>query len=265
VQVRTDDEVYRVDAVWLGPPKATFPWRARYVAWGVGILVFLLTFTVQRWIGFGFGFFTIAWALVITVVLTRVLCSRISHERPLGAVLSMWAHELTSPREKPGGDGGAVSATRVRVHAQRPRPKQKGGRPERRAVEAPPRRKTAVTARRSRTARSLPPATPHAQPLPPVPPGWEQQTARQPEYQYRAPFPGAPNQPSQPGLPNQQQDPWSRPQQRRRGRAQDTPDWTGRGGTPEDGPFPDQRRRGGTQSEWGRTPGTRSRRSARRR
>ena len=33
--VRTDDEVYRVDAVWLGPPRATFPWRARYVSYGV--------------------------------------------------------------------------------------------------------------------------------------------------------------------------------------------------------------------------------------
>ena len=29
--VRTDDEVYRIDSVWLGPPRATFPWRARYV------------------------------------------------------------------------------------------------------------------------------------------------------------------------------------------------------------------------------------------
>jgi hypothetical protein len=124
VQVRTDDEVYRVDAVWLGPPKATFPWRARYVAWGVGILVFLVVLTVQRAIGFGFGFFTVAWGLVITVVLTRFICSRISHERPLGAVLAMWGRELTSPRETSGGRGGAASATRIRVHPTRPRPRR---------------------------------------------------------------------------------------------------------------------------------------------
>ena len=36
VLVRTDDEVYRVDSVWLGPPRATFPWRARYVSYGLG-------------------------------------------------------------------------------------------------------------------------------------------------------------------------------------------------------------------------------------
>jgi len=41
LRIRTDDEVYRVDAVWLGPPKATFPFRARYVAWGVDFLVLL--------------------------------------------------------------------------------------------------------------------------------------------------------------------------------------------------------------------------------
>jgi hypothetical protein len=126
VQVRTDDEVYRVDAVWLGPPKATFPWRARYVAWGVGILMFFLVFSIQRAIGFGFGFFTIAWGLVITVVLTRFICSRISHERPLTAVLTMWGRELTAPREASGGAGGAVSATRIRVRASRPRPRRAG-------------------------------------------------------------------------------------------------------------------------------------------
>ena len=126
MQVRTDDEVYRVDAVWLGPPKATFPWRARYVAWGVGILVFFIVFGTQRAIGFGFGFFTIAWGLVTTVVLTRFICSRISHERPLTAVLAMWGRELTAPREDSGGTGGAVSATRVRVHASRPRPRRSG-------------------------------------------------------------------------------------------------------------------------------------------
>src|SRR5699024_11447036 len=67
LQVRTDDEVYRVDAVWLGPPKATFPWRARYVAWGVGIPVFLVVLTIERQFGLGFGFFTTAWAFVATI------------------------------------------------------------------------------------------------------------------------------------------------------------------------------------------------------
>ena len=121
MRIRTDDEVYRVDAVWLGPPKATFPWRARYVAWGVGIVTFLLVLLVERRIGFGFSFFSTAWAVVITIVATRLICKRISHERPLGAVVVMWLRELTAPRNVTESRGGAASATTVRVRGQRPR------------------------------------------------------------------------------------------------------------------------------------------------
>lgn len=134
MRIRTDDEIYRVDAVWLGPPKATFPWRARYVAWGIGIAVFLLVLAVERRMNIGFSFFSTAWALVITVALTRLIGSRISHERPLGAVMIMWLRELTAPRETTTGRGGAASAARVRVRSQRPRPKsQRAERPRQRS------------------------------------------------------------------------------------------------------------------------------------
>lgn len=134
MRIRTDDEIYRVDAVWLGPPKATFPWRARYVAWGIGIAVFLLVLAVERRMNIGFSFFSTAWAVVITVALTRLIGSRISHERPLGAVMVMWLRELTAPRETATGRGGAASAARVRVRSQRPRPKsQRAERPRQRS------------------------------------------------------------------------------------------------------------------------------------
>jgi hypothetical protein len=120
VRIRTDDEVYRVDAVWLGPPRATMPWRARYVAWGVGVFVFLMVLTVERRLGIDL-FWSIAWGVVITILLTRMITSKISHERPLSAVAAMWLRELTAPREATAGEGGAVSATRVRVNATRPR------------------------------------------------------------------------------------------------------------------------------------------------
>ncbi|MGH3436795.1 MAG: hypothetical protein ACRDRN_10045 [Sciscionella sp.] len=123
MRVRTDDEVYRVDAVWLGPPKATFPWRARYVAWGVGIVTFFVVLGVERQLGIGFGFFTVAWGLIITIVLTRLICGRITHERPLGTVLTMWVRELTTPREKTASRGGAASASRITVKQHRPRPR----------------------------------------------------------------------------------------------------------------------------------------------
>lgn len=133
MRIRTDDEVYRVDAVWLGPPKATFPWRARYVAWGVGIVLFLFVLLIERRLGFGFGFFSTAWAVVIAVVGTRLICSRINAERPLGAVSLMWLRELTAPRKDPDTRGGAASATAIRVRQDRPR-RRTGTREEARRV-----------------------------------------------------------------------------------------------------------------------------------
>lgn len=135
MRIRTDDEVYRVDAVWLGPPKATFPWRARYVAWGVGIVMFLLVLLIERRLGFGFSFFTTAWALVIAIVGTRLICSRINAERPLSAVALMWLRELTAPRPTPASRGGAASASTIRVRPGRPR-RRTGRREEARRVRS---------------------------------------------------------------------------------------------------------------------------------
>lgn len=137
MRIRTDDEVYRVDAVWLGPPKATFPWRARYVAWGVGTVVFLFVLTIFRQLGVTL-FWSIAWGLVCTIGLTMIICARISHERPLSAVVAMWLRELHAPREVVTGRGGAVSASAIRMRSERPRRK-----PSRRGrstgpVSAPP-------------------------------------------------------------------------------------------------------------------------------
>jgi len=135
MKIRTDDEVYRVDAVWLGPPKATFPWRARYVAWGVGVAGFFVVLGVERQIGIGFSFFSVAWALVITIVLTRLLVSRINHERPLGATIQMMFHELRAPRQRLSGRGGAVGVSRVKVNPERPRTRK----PKKTQLELPQR------------------------------------------------------------------------------------------------------------------------------
>lgn len=115
VLVRTDDEVYRVDSVWLGPPRATFPWRARYVSYGVGLLVMIVVMFVQRRIGIGLDFFSVAWALVLTVLGTRFLGKRIDYERPLGQVLAHFRLELTGPRARTAVGGGAVRSGHVRV------------------------------------------------------------------------------------------------------------------------------------------------------
>ena len=113
--VRTDDEIYRVDSVWLGPPRATFPWRARYVSYGLGLLVMILIMFVQRRVGIGLDFFSVAWALVLTVVVTRFIGQRIDYERPLGQVVGLFRHEVTGPRRRTVGTGGVVRSSHVRI------------------------------------------------------------------------------------------------------------------------------------------------------
>jgi hypothetical protein len=123
VLVRTDDEVYRVDSVWLGPPRATFPWRARYVSYGLGLVVMILVMFVQRRVGIGLDFFSIAWALVLTTVITRFLGKRIDYERPLGQVVELFRHEVRGPRARTAVAGGPVRAGHVRLSRARARPK----------------------------------------------------------------------------------------------------------------------------------------------
>ena len=45
--VRPDDEVYRVDAVWLGPQGLTLPWTARYSAYGIWVVLFVGVLLVE--------------------------------------------------------------------------------------------------------------------------------------------------------------------------------------------------------------------------
>jgi hypothetical protein len=115
VLVRTDDEIYRVDSVWLGPPRATFPWRVRYIGYGIGLLVMVVVMFVQRRVGIELDFFSVAWALVITVVVTRFVGKRIDYERPLGQVLEMFRHEVIGPRKRTAAMRGEIRTRHVRV------------------------------------------------------------------------------------------------------------------------------------------------------
>jgi hypothetical protein len=72
---------------------------------------------VQRRIGIGLDFFSVAWALVITVLATRFLGQRIDYERPLGQVLAHFRLELTGPRRRTAVGGGGVQSGHVRVGA----------------------------------------------------------------------------------------------------------------------------------------------------
>lgn len=118
--IRNDDEVYRVDSVWLGPPNATFPWRARYVSYGLGLLILIIVLVIERRLGIEIGVFSIAWALLITVVAVRFLGRRIGPERPLSHVLGSLVTEIRTPRRKTTTAGGELCLDQVRVRSHHP-------------------------------------------------------------------------------------------------------------------------------------------------
>ena len=117
----------------------------------VGLLVMIVVMFVQRRLGIGLDFFSVAWALVITVLVTRFLGQRIDYERPLGQVVALFRQEITGPRARTAGppaapcarrtcasaDGGPRSAARgtARASERRGAPQTAGGgNPRRRAA-----------------------------------------------------------------------------------------------------------------------------------
>ena len=101
MRIRTDDELRRVDARWLGPPRVSFPWPAtRYVAYGVGFVVFLAV----GWLFARFvevSFWTMLYTLMITIGITGWVCKRIDDERPLSTLPAVLWAELGTPRRSP--------------------------------------------------------------------------------------------------------------------------------------------------------------------
>ena len=112
-----DDEIYNVDAVWLGPPGKTLPFRARYVAYAIGAVIFFLLQVIERRLGIGFGFFSLAYTLLATAALTRLVLAFVDHDRPVSTVIQSFINELTAPREP-----ATKRTTTVRPAITRPRP-----------------------------------------------------------------------------------------------------------------------------------------------
>ncbi len=120
MRLPVDDEIYNVNAVWLGPPGKTLPWRARYVAYAVGLVVFVLLQVLERRLGIGLGFFSLAYSILATVGLTRLVLGVVDHDRPLASVLSAFAHEVGAPREDTRKRGHTYRPARVRAVRARP-------------------------------------------------------------------------------------------------------------------------------------------------
>jgi hypothetical protein len=109
VRVTPDDDVYRVNTVWLGPSGLTFPWTARYLAYSTWLACFLLVLLVEAITPLRMNVPPI-WEICLTTLFTYAVMTFVDHERPIRAVWQTFVADLTAPR--------AIAATRrVRTRA----------------------------------------------------------------------------------------------------------------------------------------------------
>jgi len=107
VRVTPDDEVYRVNTVWLGPSGLTFPWTARYLAYATWLLTLLVVLFVEAVTPLTVHVPPI-WELCITTLFTYGVMGFVDHERPFKAVWQTFMVDLTTPRP-----GARVQRVRV--------------------------------------------------------------------------------------------------------------------------------------------------------
>lgn len=135
MRLPVDDEIYNVNAVWLGPPRRTLPWRARYIAYAVGAVVFVLIQALERRVGIGLDFFSLAYSILATIALTRLILGVVDHDRTVPSVVTAFAHEVGAPRESTKPATGTWRPSRVRAVAHTPGRAER--RHDRRAIPKP--------------------------------------------------------------------------------------------------------------------------------
>ena len=118
MRVRPDDEVYRVDAVWLGPRGLTLPWSARYSAYGIWLVLFVAVLIVEGVLPMRVSVPPV-WELVLTILATYALTGVIDHDRPLISIWHLLRAEATTPRPSQPVRPARITASRVRVRKYR--------------------------------------------------------------------------------------------------------------------------------------------------
>ena len=118
MRLRPDDDVYRVDAVWLGPRGMTLPWSARYSAYGIWLVLFVGVLVLEAVLPVPVSMPPV-WEFVLSVLATYAVTGVIDHERPLSSVWQLLRVEVSAPRAPRQARPIRVRLHRVRVRAMR--------------------------------------------------------------------------------------------------------------------------------------------------
>lgn len=118
--IASDDELYRVDEVWLGPDKfPRLPWRATYRQYAVFTVLCLLIQAAERQLGIALDVWSVVYGVALAVAGTRLLSRSLDHDRPAAAMAREFTLELTGPRTQTRTTGVAWRASRM------PRPRRR--------------------------------------------------------------------------------------------------------------------------------------------
>jgi hypothetical protein len=125
VRLQPDDDVYRINAVWLGPRGLTLPWVARYTAYAIWLTAFvaILLFEIVTPLPVGVP---PVWEFAISVLATYAVMGLVDHERPLRSVLEVARAEVTGPRRDVRSRHLHVRPDTVRVRTRSAAPQQAG-------------------------------------------------------------------------------------------------------------------------------------------
>lgn len=115
--LRPDDEVYRVDAVWLGPRGLTLPWSARYTAYGIWLVLFVGILLVEAVLPMSVSVPPV-WEAVFSILATYAVTTVVDHDRPLASVFQLIRAEVTAPRPAKPPRPRRVCAGSVRVRSR---------------------------------------------------------------------------------------------------------------------------------------------------
>ena len=97
MRVAPDDEVYRVNTVWLGPRGFTFPWTARYLAYAVWLAAFLVILLVEAVTPLHVSALPV-WEISIATLFTYAVMGLVDHERPISSVWQTFVADVSAPR-----------------------------------------------------------------------------------------------------------------------------------------------------------------------
>lgn len=100
MRLQPDDEVYRINAVWLGPRGLTLPWVARYTAYAIWVCVFAAILAVEALTPLPLGVPPV-WEFAASVLATYAVMGLVDHERPLRSVVETARAEVGGPRPDP--------------------------------------------------------------------------------------------------------------------------------------------------------------------